>query len=203
MYRGEPTSVSRAVRAAFDRYGTLVAAQLLYFLLAFGILFVTFVSGSVLIYLGGVAAFAGLIVVVAGFAALLFIAARLSLMIQVITLEKSGVGAAFGRSWRLVSGSGWRLLGYLILTVLISTLLSLVLQGLPTVALGLNASVASDVLAGTLINGLASVVIMPLIPLVLTLLYYDLRWSHGEPVPIPGGQSGAVMSPAGHSETNF
>ncbi len=198
MYRGQPASATAAVRGAATRFGALLGAQILYFVIGLAIVFVAFVMGFVLVLLGGVATFVGLIVIVAGFAGLLFIAGRLSLMVQAIVLERAGPVGAFGRSWRLVSGSGWRVLGYLLLSGVISTLLGALLQLLPTALLRLDPIIPRDVLIGTLVDGVASIVLLPLIPLVFTLLYYDLRWKRGEPVPVAGGESAA---PPGAAET--
>jgi hypothetical protein len=51
-----------------------------------------------------------------------------SLTIPVVVLEQRGPIAALGRSWRLVLGSYWRVLGIYLLTYLITSALSLVVS---------------------------------------------------------------------------
>jgi len=93
-------------------------------------------------------------------------------------IEKLGLGAAMGRSWRLVEGRWWRTFFTLLLMfviwfvartalrafiVLAQSLLQLVI---PTVA-ALWIAAASSVIVGSLVN--------PLLQIAIVLIYFDLR----------------------------
>jgi hypothetical protein len=198
MFRGQPISASQAVRVALRRFGALLGAELLYMVVVYGILLVGFVLGSVLIVVGGVSAFLGLVVIVGAVAALMFVSIRLSLLVQAIVLESRGPVDAFGRSWRLAAGSGWRILGYTVVMGLLSFVFGLAFQLITGLILRLDPVVPRDVLVGTLIDGIASILLLPLTPLIVTLLYYDLRFRQGEKVPLPGEHEAAQSAePAG------
>ena len=188
-FRGAPTSIGAALSRASGKYLSLLGAELLYFLVAFGIMLVGLVIGGVLMVGGGAAIFLGLIVIVAAFAALLFVAVRAAFIVQTITLENAGAVEGFSRSWRLASGSGWRVFGYVLLIGLIATIVGAIVQALSTILLRLDPNVPSSIVIGTFTQAVGAILLLPLTPLVLTLLYYDLRWRRGEPAPLPGDAS--------------
>jgi hypothetical protein len=90
--------------------------------------------------------------------------------------EGLGPVAALGRSYRLVKGRWWPTFGAL----LVMYLLVLVISGILGALLGavLIASVDNEAVAGvfsTIINTLSSLITLPLMASVLTVLYFDLR----------------------------
>lgn len=92
----------------------------------------------------------------------------------VAVLERSGVLAAFKRSWELVRGNAWPVFGAILLFFAIVFVVNAILS-----AIG---GAAGDV--GRLIGSfLASVVTVPLSALVSAVLYFNLTSVRDEPAP--------------------
>jgi hypothetical protein len=168
------------------RAPALIGQQLLLLLAIFGIVLLGFVFGSLFPFGGPTADFLAVLALVASVAASIFIAVRWTLGPQVVVLEELGAVEALSRSWGLVAGSGWRVLGYVVLFVLIGLGATILLTGIPQAALGFDPTKPLDVAIGTLIDGVAAVVLAPIVPLLGMLLYFDLRARAGEPAPQPG-----------------
>jgi len=187
VFRGERIGAVGAVRDALGRVLSLFAAQLLYFVGVVIIVMLGLLLSGGLIISGGLLAFVGLTVLVGSVAGILFFAVRASLLTQPIIVEQVGGAEGLSRSWRLVAGSGWRVLGYIILIGLMGIIGSLILGSIPSALLGVNGASVTDVAARTAIEAIVAIVLTPISPIFLTLLYFDLRWRHGETVPAPGG----------------
>jgi hypothetical protein len=105
---------------------------------------------------------------------------RFVFFVQAVVVEGRGPVDALRRSWRLVRGSYWRVLGIMFLLLL----LLYILVGLPT---GIASVVIQLVFPdpvrhfalrqslSTLIGYLSQIVVLPLQLVAYTLLYYDLR----------------------------
>ena len=95
-----------------------------------------------------------------------------------VLLERIGVIASLGRSWRLVGGSWWRCFGIVLLAQLLASVLSGVLQ-VPFIVGGLaihDAGSEAVALVLTVIGGaIARTLITPFSAAILALLYIDLR----------------------------
>jgi hypothetical protein len=204
-YRGSPASAKDAVVTALRKLPTLIVVSLLLFFLVLGLILV---GGLVIILAGGlltalvgreVATFVGLIGLVGTFVAIVFMGLRWYLAIQVVICEDGGPLQAMRRSWRVVAGSTWRLLGYFLLLVLLAFLVGLVV-GIPVTLLSLGDMMRtlSAIRPGeipvvqfspfttfltTFLSGAVQVAVVPFEMAVLTLLYYDLRWRQGEEIP--------------------
>jgi hypothetical protein len=204
-YKGGSATAGQAVRAALARTGSLIGVALATFL---GVLLVTFVGALATVLLAllaaviggvGLGVFAGLIGGVGTLAAVIFVTLRWSMGIQSVMCEGTGALAAMGRSWRLISGSTWRVLGYYLLVFVIAALIGLAVGAVmllvfrPTLDIGTNTGPfvspvtmsPAGLLAQTLVGGLVSLMFTPWWLTVLTLLYYDLRWRRGELQPTP------------------
>jgi hypothetical protein len=100
-----------------------------------------------------------------------------SLAIPALLFERLGVFAAFSRSFELVKGRFWGVLGLLLVSVLIVFAVSIVL-GLVIGGLGAVVTADSEV-AGAIVNLVATVVSnmisLPVFAAVLTVLYFDQR----------------------------
>lgn len=186
VFRGRPVSVRRALSFALRRAPAVIGAQLLLFLAGFGVLLLGLVFGSILIIGGGAAAFLGLIVIVGAFAALMFLAVRWALVVQTVVLEKVGAVDGLSRSWRLVAGSGWRVLGYIIFVAILTGLVAAILGAVPQAILRLDGATSTGAAIGTVFDGLAATLLAPITPLVMLFLYYDLRFKANEQAPQPG-----------------
>jgi len=103
------------------------------------------------------------------------------LVIPVVTLERTGAGAAFGRSRELVRGYGWNVFGVIVLTILILLASEIVLAIVLSPLDDWLGSFASNIVGGSLTA--------PIVGLVWTLLYFRLRQAKSEPAapsPVAG-----------------
>jgi hypothetical protein len=187
VYRGGRIGATEAVRDALGRMLSLIGGQLLYFTAALAVLLMGFSFAGVLLVGGGLLTFLGLVVLVGAFAALLFLAVRTALLTPAIVIDRLGAADGFARSWRLVAGSGWRVFGYVVLLALVGILLGILLGGIPSALLRLSDTTTDGVVAGAAIDAVVGILVAPIAPIVLTLLFFELRWQHGDPAPLPGG----------------
>lgn len=151
VYLGERPTVGESLSFAARRLLPVIVLSLLYF---FGVLF----------------AILGLLF------ASLWLSVAWSLSFPALLAEDLGPVAALGRSFRLVKGRWWPTFGSLFVMYLLVLVISAVLGAL--LGAVLIASVDSEVVAGvlsTIINTLSSLITLPLMASVLTVLYYDLR----------------------------
>lgn len=119
--------------------------------------------------------------------ALLFV--RLAFAAPALLLEDLGVVAAMRRSWRLVQGSWWRVLGVLVLTSVIAAVANGLLQapfsvvgavigaalGSSDAAADVTGSLVVTTVVGNIGTVIASTVTAPFSAAVTALLYIDLR----------------------------
>jgi hypothetical protein len=123
---------------------------------------------------GGPGAFFVLLGVVAVAAAAVFLLVRWSLAAPVAALETPNPVATLGRSWSLVGGSTWRVLGYALLVGLVVVILDLTL--VQSVAAIVSAVVPSAVTAVEVgLGAVAQVLLAPIGALLSLVLYHDLR----------------------------
>ncbi|TQS26052.1 glycerophosphoryl diester phosphodiesterase membrane domain-containing protein [Microbispora sp. KK1-11] len=114
---------------------------------------------------------------------LLFFYTRLSLSAPAVVLEGRGVTDAMSRSWRLVKGDSWRVLGILLLTAILAAIISSVLAIPFTFGGSLIGMLSGGTAAGTAIAALllavgqviASMITYPFQAGVAGLLYADRR----------------------------
>jgi hypothetical protein len=186
VFRGRPVSVRGALGIAVRRAPALIGAQLLLFLAGFGVVLLGLLLASVLMVGGGAATFLGLIVMVGAVAALMFLTVRWTLLVQTVVLEKVGSVEGLSRSWRLVAGSGWRVLGYIILLALVTGVIGAIVGAVPQAILRFDGASSTGAAIGTVFDGLAATLLAPIAPLVTLFLYYDLRFNAREAAPQPG-----------------
>lgn len=186
QFRGRRTTARAALGVALRRSLALIGQQLLLVLAMFGIILIGVVLSAFFIAGGSAAAFLGIVLIVASFAAVGFIAVRWLLGPQAVVVEEVGAVEGLSRSWRLVAGSGWRVLGYVIVFAVASFAATVFLTAIPQTILGFDPTRPLDVALGTVLDGAATVLVAPLVPLLGLLLYYDLRFRKGEPTPQPG-----------------
>jgi hypothetical protein len=139
-------------------------------------------------------------------AAIIFFALRWSLAPQVAMVEGAGALRSLGRSWRLIDGSTWRLLGYYLLLGLTLAgffLLTALVVGLfETLVFGPGFRIEGGqvvivpppsiaIVVSSVLSALALALVTPWWVTLLTLFYFDLRWRRGEPLT-----SNAAATPA-------
>jgi hypothetical protein len=95
---------------------------------------------------------------------------------SIVCLEGRGGTGAMGRSRELVRGSGWRIFGFLLLTILLQG----VLVGPVSIAAELVLPRITDSMAlrftlSTVFQQIIGMIVTPFFSAVLVLLYYDLR----------------------------
>jgi hypothetical protein len=121
---------------------------------------------------------------------LFFGSVKVSFAAPALLLERIGIRAALARSWRLVAGSWWRVLGILLLGGLIASFASGLLQapfsvvGIVVAAVlgndgGATGSLGRATVISTVITNLGTIVgttvVAPFSAAVTSLLYIDLR----------------------------
>lgn len=129
--------------------------------------------------LGGVGVLLGLIFAVAAGLAGAFVYVRLALASPALVIEARSPVGALQRSWKLVTGSFWRVLGILLLAAIIVNVLTTVVT-VPFLTVAMVATAASEAMwpvilatgVATLITG---IVTLPFSSAVTGLLYTDLR----------------------------
>lgn len=132
------------------------------------------------IALGGWAIVPGLLLGIGGALLMAYLYVRLAVCSPALVIEGIGPIAAIGRSWRLVRGSWWRVLGILLLSLVITSLLTSVIT-VPITGIGLLFTGAQgDLLVATVVTSgiatlLAGIITLPFSAAVTGLLYTDLR----------------------------
>lgn len=184
---GQPLTLSELWPRVRSCLGRLIGVALLTALLvAAGPVVAGVVIGLLAVVSPVAAGVAAVVLVPAAVVALVLAYVRLSLATSAVVLEGAGVRLALRRSWRLTARAFWRVLGVLLLTALITSLVGQVLA-LPFTLLaggggllsggGLSAGGlgARQVVLGALGTGVAALVSGPFTAAVRALLYVDRR----------------------------
>jgi len=143
---GRSASARDSIRAALDAFAPVLLVTLIYALLI--------AAGLVLLVLPGV-----------------FVAVRFYLGPEVVVIEGKRGLAALRRSSELVRGAGWRVFGVGLVSTLLAGTVGVLIQ-LPFDAAARAADSAAILLVG---GALAQALTTPVVALVATLLYFDLR----------------------------
>jgi hypothetical protein len=201
------TGERRSIRGSFGRAMRRVRSLIGLYLIVFATLAALPALGialPVIAALGprGVAGpilFLALIAFVVAVVAFIFVIIRLTFATQALMIENIGARAAIARSWRLIAGSMWRVIGYVLVLGLLVAVLGSILSLIGTIIGFLVAppsittfpvSVTFNPLSlviQSFVQLLALAVVSPIASVGVTLLYFDIRWRKGEPVPLPGG----------------
>jgi hypothetical protein len=163
---GRPITVASELTATLERYWPLYG----FFLLLLGMLVVWAIAlaiGFVLIVIPGLAVFCVGV----------WLAIRWVLTVPAMMAENIGPIKGFQRSWALVSGMWWRTFGILLLAGIAYYLITVALLGVFTVITAVVPGLSDDLRSGlaTAATNLTSALIAPVFPILLTLLYFDLR----------------------------
>jgi fumarate reductase subunit C len=162
---GRRTTMGEAFRHALRHFWPMLGVQLVY-LIALGLMFVTFI----------------------GIPFALYFAIAWGFVFHAVLLEDAGVFAAFGRSRQLVRGYWWRTLGFTLLFMLfilvvslgvlfVLSLIGFAIGFLATASGGGSGALESPVyiVLSTVLNLLGSAITTPLTYCAWVLYYYDLR----------------------------
>ena len=206
-FAGRVPAARPALRATFSRFGRLLGAGLLTMLATYGLIMIGVLIAALLLLSSvaggqlqpGIAVFTGLVVIVAMVVLLLLVVTRLYFVPQAVMLERVPAMASLGRSWRLVSGSTLRVLGYALFFGLLVGLFGLLIEIVVSLIVGSGFRVTGNTVAFEPVSYLiiavvgtsASTVLLPVTVVGMTILYFDLRFRRGES-PLPGTDGGPV-----------
>lgn len=184
-YRASPIAVRASASQALRRTLPVLGAMILNLAGIIGIALVGALLAALVlagsggdITNGGPGAFLALIVAVLTLITVVVIAVRWTLVVPVIALEPVGPLRALGRSWWLTGSSIWRAFGCIILVSLVVGVLGAVVNeilGLVAADLPFGAGSTSAILIRTVIGAAVTVVAAPILPVLVTVLYFDLR----------------------------
>ncbi|MFI5254474.1 MAG: hypothetical protein ACHQ15_03360, partial [Candidatus Limnocylindrales bacterium] len=179
---GRLPSILGTLRRLLRLVSGLIVGEALFLLVVGGLLIAgSIVSGALLGLVpdpagGGILVFIVIVVFVVVVASVAFLALRLGFWPQVMALEGRSAPAALRRSWQLVTGSTWRVLGYTLILVLADWTLTLLLSQLGDVVLGVAGSSGTVVVViGVAWNVALTILVAPILPVGLSLLFLDLR----------------------------
>ncbi len=149
-YHGSPTTPTEALGHVASRLPATAIGQLLRF---------------------AAAAIAGVFLLLPG----IFVLVRTAAAAQGSVLEEEGPLGGIGRSWSLTKGSFWRVLGGIGLAWLLLFVAMFGLQMLIGILAALTGGQKAVLAVTVVLGSLGSVMVYPIIPIVTTLMYYDLR----------------------------
>ena len=174
-YLERPASVGSSYAAALRRMRALIWQSLILlggFLLVYALAIGLVVALSLVA--GAAAAGLGILLVIAAIPFVLFVYVRTSLAPPAIVLENLSGWRGLVRSWNLVRGFSWRILGIRILIVLITGIIGGLLVGLLSLA-GAGLDLNGQFIVQQAASAVISVLIGPVTYIAVTLLYYDTR----------------------------
>jgi len=167
-YHGRETTIGESLRIGLRASPRLIIAGILAFL--------GLILGPTALVIAAALTQQALVLAVAGFAAIFvfFLLITSWMLVPVVaTVEGAGPIRSLARSWRLSTGSRWRVLGLLVLLIILQGVIGIVF------AFVFLASFIADPLIRTVLqqaaNLLTSVVWAPVQWGTFTVLYYDTR----------------------------
>jgi hypothetical protein len=123
----------------------------------------------------------GLIVVgiIAALVLAIIVSIRLGLAAPIYILEQTTIGKALSRSSGLVSGSSWRIFGYIVLSSLLAQIMGSIFAAPTSTLASLAQADTPDSSTATFLTAISTIVstavALPITATVLTLVYTDLR----------------------------
>ncbi|MEP7361295.1 MAG: hypothetical protein ABI744_06935 [Chloroflexota bacterium] len=209
IYAGRPVSAWASLRRGFGRWVTFMALMLL---LTFGAIAVFLGAGLIgVIVVALVAALTGsvaltlfltLVLYVAIIAALILFGVRTSMAVPIAMVESLGAMDALRRSWRLVHGSTWRVIGYyltfwllvVVASLVVGTVVNIVVNPYQVSGFRIISIDYTKLAISTVLSSVLGAALAPLTTIPAVLLYLDLRVRKGEYINPPG--QGSLRSSA-------
>lgn len=174
-YLDRPASISTSYAAAIRRLGALVVQSLILGLgFAVAAVAAVFLCAALAVALGAGSIPLIVLVAIAFIAGAAVIYVRTSLAPPAIVLERVSGWAGLIRSWNLVSGLFWRLLGIRLLLGLMTAVISGIVVFLLTLA-GVALDANGRFVLQEVASAFAAVFVSPITYIAVTLLYYDAR----------------------------
>jgi hypothetical protein len=164
--KGQPMTITSVLRETLARYWRLFGFAALGFLIVV-LWVIALVIGTFLLVLPGLAVFC------AG----VYLAVRWCVSLPAMMAEDVGPIRGLGRSWYLVKGMWWRTLGIILIVIVAYIVIDFALLALFGVVTAIIPAIGTDARSGlaTAATTLVDALVAPLFPIVLTLLYFDLR----------------------------
>lgn len=171
-YLDRPTGVGAGLGTALRRIASLIGYVLLELVVA---VLPMLIGGGLALLVGGVAG-AGLLllVLIAWVVFVAFVLIKMCLGIQTVILERLSPLDAFRRSWRLTSGSFWRIFLFYLVIGVVSAILSDILNEVAQLIAGTAPAITRSSIQ-VLSSGVIGIFTSPFILILLTLVYYDIR----------------------------
>ena len=174
-YLDRPSSLGSSYAAAIRRLGALVVQSLILTAGFAGVFAAAFALMVLLAAALGPLAIPLILVVIAGLVVVaMTVYVRTSLAPPAIVLEHLSGWRGLARSWRLVGGLFWRLLGIRLLLVLITGVVGAVLVLILTLA-GVALDANGRFILQQVASAITAVFVSPITYIAVTLLYYDAR----------------------------
>lgn len=194
-YRGEPTSLSTAFATMMRRSPVALAVWFLTTTLGIGVLALAVIV-AILAYVvlppaagsvGGPGALVALIAIVGGLVAFAIVAIRFLVAPVAAVLEPEGPMKAMRRSWHLTGENAWRTFGLVaVVTITVSVLVAIVAEFVALLTGAIVSNSSAEVALGLAIGIGLAVFTAPILPVMETVLYFDLRVRRdGLTLPLP------------------
>ncbi len=161
---GSKTTLGELWALASPRFGKLLSAYVLFYVLMVGLGLVSVVMIALCPLLIVLLAVIMYVAITAG-----------SFLAPVAVLEDNGGGSAVTRAHLLAKSRFWQVLGLSLLIGLVSVAISLVLSLILGTLFAGAARSAGAVVVGAIIDSVVAIVITPLLPIAMTQMYYDAR----------------------------
>jgi hypothetical protein len=182
-YLAKEVTIGESFRAGLSAAGRLFVAGLLIFLAIAALWLLVFAVGGIVAAVSREPAIGVLAIVLAVIVAIVgsfYLAASWLVAPVVVVVEKMGPIAALSRSWRLSSGSRWRIIGIQVLLGILNLVLSLLIGGIfgGLAAAGQTTQPGQfgpSTVVQTLVNLASTIIWAPVEWIAFTILYYDLR----------------------------
>jgi hypothetical protein len=167
---GRPLSIGSVLRETLARYWALLGVVILTGLALIAAVVVIAILIAVLPPVG-------VILLLAAIPLAVFVGIRWTVSLPALLVEGIGPVMALSRSWYLVGGSWWRVVGILLLAALMRSVIGVAIGGVLGGIAGLVPGIGEDVRLAlvTAATTLTGALISPIFPLVITLIYFDLR----------------------------
>jgi hypothetical protein len=174
-YLDRPASVGSSYAAALRRMRALIWQSLILFG-AFLLIYALAVGLIVALSLvaGAIAGGFGILLIIAAIPLGIVVYVRTSLAAPAIVLENLSGWRGLVRSWNLVRGFSWRILGIRVLIFLITAIIGGLLVSLLSLA-GAGLDLNGQLIVQEAASAVISVFIGPVTYIAVTLLYYDTR----------------------------
>ena len=157
---GRTATPFTAVEHIRERYLQLAAALIV----VFTIVLTVFVLLTFAFFLCGLGA---------GILVYLFVT-LFTLLVPVMILERVSIGDGIRRTWSLSKRRFWSLFGLLVVLIILNFLISIIFQRADIIVNSVESN-SNISYAGVLLNLIYQIIVSPILPIAITLMYFDTR----------------------------